>query len=84
VEKYLCKILLSIFIWALIGCGDSVQTNPEQILPVLKEAQRCCDGQCSGIYEGVNQGVACTDVSQMESCLTGNHEQCPLKGNGAF
>jgi hypothetical protein len=68
----------------LIGCGDDVETTPEKILPVLKQAQRCCDGQCSELYGVNDQEVACTDVSQMESCLMGNRDQCPLKGEGAF
>jgi hypothetical protein len=78
------QVSLSIFLGVLSGCGDSVETNPARILPVLKQAQRCCDGRCSGSYEGVSRGVACADVLQMESCLEGKRDQCPLKGHGAF
>ena len=78
-------ILLSLCLIFIVGCGSNVETNPSKILPVLKQAQKCCDGQrCSGAYEYVPEYVACTDVSQLEACLQGNEEQCPVKGNGAF
>lgn len=78
------RIALGVMVVLLTGCGNSVETNPERILPVLKQAQRCCDGRCSGLYNGVSQGVACADVSQMELCLQGKREECPVKGEGAF
>ena len=83
-RNLIAQVLLSIVLGLLIGCGGRVETDPERILPVLKQAQRCCDGRCSGLYGGISQGVACTDVSQMESCLKGNREDCPVKGHGVF
>ncbi len=66
------------------ACGSAVKTDPARILPVLKEAQRCCDGRCVGVYAGVPRDVACADVLQMESCLRGRRVDCPVKGQGAF
>jgi len=78
------RVLLGLFLAILVGCGPSVETSPSKILPVLKQAQRCCDGRCSGLYQGVSQNVACADVVQMESCLAGERAECPVKGAGAF
>jgi hypothetical protein len=82
--NFLVRISVGLALATLIGCGPSVETSPERILPVLKQAQRCCDGRCSGPYEGISRGVACTDVQQLESCLAGNRDECPAKGYGSF
>lgn len=84
-SNYLIEIFCGVYIAAsAMGCGPSIETSPERILPVLKQAQRCCDSRCGGAYEGISQGVACADVIQLESCLSGNREQCPVKGYGSF
>jgi len=75
-------ILLIIFI---SGCDSKITTEPSKILPVLKEAQRCCDGhKCTGPYLDISKEAACADVIQFELCLQGEEDQCPLKGYGAF
>ena len=81
---FFIRVPLELLVVTLIGCGPSVETSPERILPVLKQAQRCCDGRCSGPYEDISRGVACADVTQLESCLAGNRDQCPAKGYGSF
>lgn len=83
-RNIMAHVLLSSVFGLLIGCGNSVETDPKRILPVLKQAQRCCDGRCSGFYEGISRDVACVDVWQMESCLKGRREDCPLRDHGAF
>jgi hypothetical protein len=80
----LLTVVLGLLLAIPAGCGPSVETSPSKILPVLKQAQRCCDGRCSGQYQGVSQNVACADVAQMESCLAGERAECPVKGEGAF
>lgn len=75
-------IFLIIFI---SGCDSKITTEPSKILPVLKEAQRCCDGhKCVGPYLNISKEAACTDVTQFELCLQGVDAECPLKGYGAF
>ena len=77
---------LSLLGFILLGCSDSkIVTDPARILPILKEAQSCCDGHgCKGNYETINKEASCKDVQQFESCLKGINEECPLKGYGAF
>lgn len=82
--NFLVRLSVGLALVTLIGCDPSVETRPERILPVLKQAQRCCDGQCSGPYKDISRGVACDDVTQLESCLAGNRDQCPAKGYGSF
>ena len=66
------------------GCGEHVQTDPSVLFPVLKQAQRCCDGRCEGMYSSIPENAACGDVAQLESCFSGNKDNCPVKGQGAF
>ncbi len=79
-------LIAAIFILVISGCSK-VETDPDELLPVLKIAQRCCDNQSKCVfplYDGVSSSVACEDVYQLERCVSGNREQCPLKGYGAF
>ena len=82
------NIFFSLLIFLIIfigGCDSKITTEPSKILPVLKEAQRCCDGhKCVGPYLDISKEAACTDVIQFELCLQGVDEECPLKGYGAF
>jgi len=74
-----------IFVIFFSGCDSKIVTEPSKILPVLKEAQRCCDGyQCKGAYADISKSAACTDTRQFEKCLEGEEDECPLKGYGAF
>jgi hypothetical protein len=77
------SLLVASFV-AMSGCGPDVETRPEKLLPVLREASRCCDGKCEGIYWGDEREVACSDVREIESCLSGDRTQCPVRGSGAF
>ena len=86
----LCEIRTAFVVILLLavsmtGCESKTETDPAKLLPVLKAAQRCCDGhRCAGPYAGVPESVACADVSQLEACIRGDREQCPMKGHGAF
>ena len=73
-----------LFIMLLQSCGGGVQTDPKVILPVLREAQRCCDGHCEGIYSTIPETAACGDVFRLSQCLSGNKDECPMKGHGEF
>lgn len=74
------------FIILLFGCSDKeIVDDPVIILPVYKQALQCCDGyKCAGHYENIYKEESCKDVQEIESCLNGNKEYCPIKGYGAF
>ena len=79
------NIFYIIFILLFSGCDSKIVTEPSKILPILKAAQRCCDGnQCKGAYDNISKSAACTDVRQFEKCLEGQEDECPSKGYGAF
>ena len=64
----ICASTLSIL---LMGCSPSVETDPAVLSDMMLEAQKRCSR---------NEGQAyCNDVEQIQHCLEGIKEFCPLK-----
>jgi hypothetical protein len=66
-------ILWNIGQWIFI---DDVVTDPNILVPALREQIIEC--------ERYDDYAACQDVEQLQACLSGVKEQCPLKGNDRF